>query len=150
MKTAFLKTDVAIYKIVGNHSGIIQITSTEVIEHYDIPNELKQAHQELKEYFEGTREVFNFDLLLNGTEFQKKVWIALMNIPYGETRTYKDIAIEVGSPKAYRAVGMANNKNKIAIGIPCHRVIGSNKKLIGYAGGLHLKEYLIELEKRRA
>ena len=82
----------------------------------------------------------------NGTEFQIKVWKALTEIPYGETRSYKDIAISIGNEKACRAVGMANNKNPIPIIIPCHRVIGANKKLVGYAGGLDLKERLLDLE----
>ena len=79
--------------------------------------------------------------------FQLKVWKALQSIPYGETRSYKDIAIAVGSPKATRAVGMANNRNPIAIIIPCHRVIGSNGKLVGYGGGMHVKEFLLNLEQ---
>lgn len=147
MKTAYIKTGIGIYKIIGDDSGISQITLCEEIEHSEVPNELKQAYNELKEYFEGNREYFNFRIKLDGTEFQKKVWKALMNIPYGETRSYKDIATQIGNPKASRAVGMANNKNRVPIVIPCHRVIGSNKKLVGYAGGLHIKTYLLELEK---
>lgn len=102
---------------------------------------------QLNEYFSGVRKSFDLKLNLTGTNFQKKVWEALGNIPYGETKSYKEIAIEVGSPKAFRAVGSANNKNPIPIIIPCHRVIGKNGKLVGFAGGLHLKEKLLELEK---
>ncbi|MGM9533900.1 MAG: methylated-DNA--[protein]-cysteine S-methyltransferase [Intestinibacter sp.] len=106
----------------------------------------KRAYIQLKEYMEGQRKQFELPLNPNGTEFQRKVWNALTKIPYGETRSYKDIAIAVGNEKASRAVGMANNKNPIPIIIPCHRVVGSNKKLVGYAGGLDLKEQLLSLE----
>lgn len=85
---------------------------------------------------------------LKGTEFQKKVWKQLTYIPYGETRTYKEIAVAIGNPKASRAVGMANNKNPITIVVPCHRVVGSNGKMVGYAGGLDMKKKLLDLEKR--
>ncbi len=101
---------------------------------------------ELEEYFEGKREVFTIPLSLQGTPFQKQVWGILKEIPIGETRTYKDIAQLIGHEKAYRAVGMANNKNKIPIIIPCHRVIGSSGKMVGYAGGLEIKETLLKLE----
>ena len=108
---------------------------------------LLQTEKQLKEYFEGKR--FDFEIPLNptGTEFMQSVWKALEQIPYGETRTYKEIADAVGNPKATRAVGMANHKNPIPIIIPCHRVIGSNNKLVGYGLGLDMKQYLLELEK---
>lgn len=109
---------------------------------------IKEAYKQLQEYFEGLRLSFDLPLAPNGTPFQKEVWKALINIPYGETRSYKDIALTVNSPKAYRAVGMANNKNPIMIVIPCHRVIGSNEKLVGYAGGLDIKEFLLNLENK--
>ncbi len=105
-----------------------------------------KVYQQLEEYFKGKRKTFDFTYKLTGTAFQNRVWQALCQIPYGETRSYKDIAIAVGSPKAYRAVGMANNKNKFGIVVPCHRVIGSNGKLIGFAGGLDIKRALLELE----
>ncbi len=101
---------------------------------------------ELNEYFAGKRKTFTFKYTLQGTEFQKKVWAALCDIPYGETRSYKELAIAVGNPKACRAVGMANNKNPISIAVPCHRVIGSDGKLVGYASGLDMKIYLLKLE----
>ncbi|MFT8352621.1 methylated-DNA--[protein]-cysteine S-methyltransferase [Clostridium saccharoperbutylacetonicum] len=104
--------------------------------------------KQLDEYFDGTRKVFDLPIEPEGTEFQKKVWKALIEIPYGETKSYGEIAKIIGNDKAARAVGMANNKNPIAIIIPCHRVIGANGKLVGYAGGLELKEKLLELEKR--
>lgn len=107
-----------------------------------------KVYQQLLEYFDGKRKVFDFPYKMNGTEFQKKVWKALCHIPYGETRTYKDIAVAVGNSKASRAVGMANNRNPITIAVPCHRVIGSNGKLVGYAGGVDMKEKLLEMEKK--
>ncbi|WXR61045.1 methylated-DNA--[protein]-cysteine S-methyltransferase [Peptostreptococcaceae bacterium AGR-M142] len=103
--------------------------------------------KQLIEYFNKERKTFDIKLNLKGSEFQKKVWNELLNIPYGTVCTYKDIATKIGNEKASRAVGMANNKNTIPIIIPCHRVIGSNKKLVGYAYGLDMKEKLINLEK---
>ena len=102
---------------------------------------------QLDEYFQGKRTTFSLPFKLTGTPFQLAVWKELQNIPYGQTTSYKEIAQKINKPKAYRAVGMANNKNPLPIIIPCHRVIGSNGKLIGYAGGLNLKNYLLELEK---
>ncbi|MBA4549692.1 methylated-DNA--[protein]-cysteine S-methyltransferase [Thermoactinomyces intermedius] len=101
---------------------------------------------EIDEYFQGTRKTFEIPFDLYGTPFQKRVWRQLSTIPYGEVRTYKEIASAIGSPKAVRAVGGANNKNPLSIVIPCHRVIGSNGSLVGYGGGLHIKEYLLTLE----
>ncbi len=106
------------------------------------------AKQQLGEYFLGTRKNFQLPLLPSGTPFQQKVWDALCTIPYGETRSYKDIALQIQNPKGCRAVGMANNRNPIIIVIPCHRVIGSNGALVGYAGGLGVKEWLLEHEKK--
>ena len=105
------------------------------------------AVKELEEYFQGKRKVFTVPCVPKGTDFQKRVWEALIQIPYGETRTYKEIAAAAGNPKASRAVGMANNRNPIPIIIPCHRVIGTNGSLTGYAGGLKVKEYLLKLER---
>ncbi len=101
---------------------------------------------ELKEYFAGTRRKFDFPLDLRGTEFQLDCWQALLAIPYGETRTYADIARAVGRPQGFRAVGMANNRNPVAIVVPCHRVIASDGTLCGYGGGLDIKRKLLELE----
>lgn len=108
---------------------------------------LSMATIQLDEYFQGKRTTFSLPFKLIGTPFQLAVWKELQNIPYGQTTSYKEIAQKINKPKAYRAVGMANNKNPLPIIIPCHRVIGSNGKLIGYAGGLKLKNYLLELEK---
>ena len=150
-----------IYKIHYNSPlGLIQITGSKdkiisldfVEDKYyvneDVPNILKEAYKQLDEYFNGIRKNFDLDLFFDGTEFQNKVWNELCNIPYGETATYKDMAIRIGNEKACRAVGNANNKNNIGIIIPCHRVIGSNGKLVGYEGGLWRKEWLLEHEKR--
>lgn len=108
---------------------------------------LSMATIQLDEYFQGKRTTFSLPFKLTGTPFQLAVWKEFQNIPYGQTTSYKEIAQKINKPKAYRAVGMANNKNPLPIIIPCHRVIGSNGKLIGYAGGLNLKNYLLELEK---
>lgn len=108
----------------------------------------QKAAAQLGEYFSGQRKTFDLPLAPQGTEFQKKVWQALLEIPYGEVRTYKDIAQAVGSPKGYRAVGLANNRNHIAILIPCHRVVGSDGNLVGFAYGLDVKQRLLDLEQR--
>ena len=111
---------------------------------------IKNTRKQLDEYFAGNRKQFDIPIKLEGTDFQIKVWKELLKIPYGETCSYLDIAKRIGNPKASRAVGMANNKNKIIIIVPCHRVIGSNKKLVGYACGLEVKEKLLELERKNS
>jgi methylated-DNA-[protein]-cysteine S-methyltransferase len=110
---------------------------------------IKETWRQLKEYLEGFRTEFDIKLNPAGTQFQKKVWEALREIPYGETRSYKQIAEAVGNAKASRAVGMANHNNPIMCIIPCHRVIGANGKLVGYAGGIDIKEHLLKLEKEK-
>lgn len=109
---------------------------------------LLEAEQQLSEYFAGKRQTFSLPLDFIGTVFQKKVWKALLNIPFGVTKSYADIAKEIGHPKAVRAVGSANGRNPLSIMAPCHRVIGSNGKLTGFAGGLGAKAYLLALEKQ--
>ncbi len=104
------------------------------------------AHQQLQEYFSGSRHDFTVPLSMNGTEFQLAAWLALQSIPYGKTVSYKAIAEQIGRPKAMRSVGMANNRNPIAIIVPCHRVIGANGQLVGYGGGLDMKQWLLEHE----
>lgn len=108
---------------------------------------LKEVQAQLGAYFQGQREVFDLPLNPKGTDFQKKVWLALQQIPYGETASYGEIARAVGTPKGARAVGMANNRNPISIVVPCHRVIGADGKLVGYGGGLEKKIFLLGLEK---
>lgn len=110
---------------------------------------LKEASEQLKDYLTGKRKNFLLPLAPEGTIFMLRVWEALCAIPYGETRTYGDVANSIGKKKASRAVGMANNRNPIPVFIPCHRVIGKNGKLVGYRGGLQIKERLLELEKQR-
>lgn len=107
---------------------------------------LQEAARQLMQYLDGQRRDFELPLQPRGTEFQLRDWQALLTIPYGETRTYGQIAAQIGNAKACRAVGMANNRNPIAIIIPCHRVIGANGKLVGYGGGLPVKEKLLALE----
>lgn len=108
---------------------------------------LRQTANQLDEYFQGSRRAFNVPISPQGTDFEQTVWKALQTIPQGETRSYGDIARQIGRPSACRAVGHANNRNPISIIIPCHRVIGANGKLTGYAGGLTIKQYLLELEQ---
>ncbi|NFG00934.1 methylated-DNA--[protein]-cysteine S-methyltransferase [Clostridium sporogenes] len=144
------ETEIGKIVIVENGIGITQLYFGE-----DIPKNasilqtdlLKKANEELKEYFRGKREEFDLPLAPQGTEFQKKVWRALQEIPYGKTYSYKHVAVNIGNEKACRAVGMANNKNPIPIFIPCHRVIGANGNLVGYAGGLDIKQKLLKIEK---
>lgn len=107
---------------------------------------LIKVEKQLNNYFAGNLKKFSLKLDFIGTEFQKKVWKALLSIPFGETRTYGEIATQIGSPKAVRAVGAASGKNPISIIVPCHRVIGSNGKLTGFAGGLETKAYLLGIE----
>jgi methylated-DNA-[protein]-cysteine S-methyltransferase len=106
----------------------------------------EMAKKQLFEYFQGSRKRFDVPIVLYGTPFQKAVWTELTRIPYGETRSYKDIALAIGAAKAVRAIGGANNRNPIPIIVPCHRVIGSNGALVGYGGGLSIKEHLLKLE----
>lgn len=121
----------------GEHNLDVEKKETDLI---------RKAYIQLEEYISGNRTEFNLPLKPKGTMFQNKVWDELIKIPYGQTKSYKEIAILIGNEKASRAVGMANNKNPIPIIIPCHRVIGSNKKLVGYAGGLDLKQKLLKIE----
>lgn len=145
----FYETEIGIIGIRENNKSITDIFFSKVdtndnIEETDL---IKECFKQLKEYFEGNRMKFDLPLDARGTEFQKKVWNELLNIPYGETKSYKDIAVAIGNEKACRAIGMANNKNPIPIIIPCHRVIGSNGKLVGYADGVNVKEKLLNIEK---
>lgn len=111
-----------------------------------LPGYFDQARQQLHEYFEGTRQDFSLPLAPPGTVFQQQVWQALQDIPYGTTITYQDLAQHLGKPTAARAVGSANGRNPIAIIVPCHRVIGRDGRLRGYAGGLHIKQQLLQHE----
>lgn len=135
--------------IVENGSSIVRISFGNCIprdaDHSETPL-LKKAYIQIYEYLEGNRREFTFPTETSGTSFQMSVWDALKRIPYGETRSYKEIAIRIGNANASRAVGMACNKNPLPIVVPCHRVIGSNGKSTGYAGGVEIKEALLSLE----
>ena len=133
----FVEEDGALFAITTHCSfeGIIKET-----------NLIKEAYRQFSEYLEGERKVFDLPFKMQGTEFQKRVWKALCDIPYGVTRSYKQIAQAIGNPKAVRAVGMANNKNPLLVVVPCHRVIGANGQLVGYASGLEKKRFLLQLE----
>lgn len=146
----FYQTDIGEIGIQENGGAITNVYfSTERISDGIVVSEtklLKEAAEQLRDYLAGKRKVFELPLAPVGTAFMMNVWQALCTIPYGQTRSYREIAQSIGNPKACRAVGMANNKNSIPIFIPCHRVIGANGKLIGYGGGLELKKYLLGLE----
>jgi methylated-DNA-[protein]-cysteine S-methyltransferase len=109
--------------------------------------EMKHIFYQIQEYLQGKRRIFDVQMLLRGTDFQRKVWEQLLKIPYGETRSYKEIAQKIGIPNGARAVGMANHSNPIPLIVPCHRVIGASGDLVGYGGGLDLKRKLLVLEK---
>ena len=135
-------------KVEGNSKGItgINFVDEEPIQKEPIPETLRGAVTQLQEYFNGTRTSFDLVLNPNGTPFQKKVWNKLLDIPYGKTCSYLDMAKALGDPKVIRAAASANGKNPISIVIPCHRVIGSDGSLTGYASGLHRKKWLLDLE----
>lgn len=147
-KYAFYELPLGAYMIGDEDGFIVQLERVEEQTGTHEPTPLtEETARQLREYFDGKRTEFDLPCKPHGTAFQEKVWAALCDIPYGQTRTYKDIAIAVGNPKACRAVGMANHNNPIGIVIPCHRVIGANGKLTGYAGGLDIKEALLNLER---
>lgn len=158
MKLAFIEmaSPVGTLKLVANEMALVavlwenenpkRVRLAELVEQADHPV-LLETQKQLTEYFAGKRQQFNLPLDFAGTEFQQKVWQALLSIPFGETRSYRDIAEQIGNIKAVRAVGAANGKNPISIIAPCHRVVGTNGKLVGFAGGLDNKDILLRLEK---
>lgn len=147
METAYVKTPLGIATIVGDKDGVSIIS---VDDHGEVSTEipiiLQEAVSQLQDYFEGKRTSFDFKLNPKGTEFQKKVWYSLVDIPFGKTRTYLEQSKILGDVKAIRAVASANGKNPLWIVVPCHRVIGSDGSLTGYAGGLWRKKWLLEHE----
>ncbi len=148
MSNCTIETPLGIAKIIGDEDGISSVTilnSNEIITEI-IPEELQDCIYQLKEYFNGEREHFSIKLNPQGTEFQKRVWEELQIIPYGKTLSYLELSKQLGDVKAIRAVANANGKNPLWIIVPCHRVIGSDGSLIGYAGGLHRKQWLLEHE----
>lgn len=149
MHTVFMQSPIGVIEIVGNSEGVSSILfkdddSLAISE--NIPKELNDVVTQLQEYFEGKRSTFNMKISPKGTDFQKRVWNELLNIPFGKTLNYQQIANKLGDPKVIRAAASANGKNPISIIIPCHRVIGSDGSLTGYAGGLHRKKWLLEHE----
>lgn len=148
METAFIHTPLGIAKLEGDEDGLAFITVLdEKCPVSDvIPEVLEDAAYQLREYFDGQRETFSLNLNPTGTEFQKNVWDALQEIPFGKTVSYLQLSKTLGDVKAIRAVASANGKNPLWIVIPCHRVIGSDGSLIGYAGGLHRKKWLLNHE----
>lgn len=150
IKFAIYKSQFGFFKIAYKNEKVVAIgkTRTDSEEARGTKTEFTdEVFKQLSEYFQGKRKSFSFSYELNGTDFQKKVWYALCQIPYGQTCSYKEIAIAIGNEKASRAVGMANNKNPIMIVVPCHRVVGSDGKLVGYVGGIEMKQYLLDMEK---
>ena len=147
METTYIKTPLGIARIEGDENGVSTIS---VLDQgtlsISIPEVLQNAVSQLNEYFEGKRNDFDFKLNPKGTEFQQKVWKGLLQIPYGKTRTYLEQSKVLGDVKAIRAVASANGKNPLWIVVPCHRVIGSDGSLTGYAGGLWRKKWLLEHE----
>ncbi len=148
IRHAFYNFEFGILKISYIESAVIGIRIVAKINEEDVHSEISDtAYEQICEYIAGRRKSFDLPYELYGTEFQKRVWIELCRIPYGETRTYKQIAEAVGNPESSRAVGSANGKNPIMIIVPCHRVIGTNGNLTGYAGGLELKKALLDIER---
>lgn len=145
---AYIKTPLGVAKIVGDAEGVSAITVLNSDEPLTdvIPESLEDTVYQLNEYFEGARTEFNLTLNPVGTEFQKKVWAALQNIPYGKSKSYLELAKALGDPNATRAAASANARNPLWIVVPCHRVIGTDGSLTGYAGGLHRKQWLLNHE----
>lgn len=148
METAYIPTPLGIAKIEGDETGLNAITVLDEGEELTtvIPEVLEDAVYQLQEYFDGKRETFNLELNPDGTDFQKRVWDGLLKLPYGKTVSYIDLSRTLGDVKAIRAVAAANGKNPLWIVVPCHRVIGSDGSLTGYAGGLHRKKWLLDHE----
>ncbi len=148
METACFTSPIGTIEIKGNENGIasVHFLDSEEKDTKDISKNLQHCINQLKEYFEGNRNQFDLKLYPKGTDFQKKVWQQLKKIPYAKTASYQEIANRLGDPKVIRAAASANGKNPIAIIIPCHRVIGSDGSLTGYAGGLHRKKWLLDHE----
>lgn len=149
---AYYESEPGLIEITAGETGIITLYFTKKKSNLksdskSFPVHLKDCIRQLDEYFKGKRITFDLPLIISGTDFQKKVWNELKKIPFGKTASYKEIALKAGNIKAVRAIGNANNKNKIAVIIPCHRVIGSDGKLSGYAGGVKRKKWLLEHER---
>lgn len=143
----YLSTTKGFIEIKCDHEAIVQIIFADEPSQIESDQALmRDTKTQIQEYLLGNRTHFSLPIKNEGTEFQQKVWQALCSIPYGETRSYQDIAKQIGSPKAVRAVGTANGKNPLCIIVPCHRVVGKNGQLTGYSGGLSRKQWLLDLE----
>ncbi|MDF2542958.1 MAG: ogt [Herbinix sp.] len=153
MNAFFYETSIGKVMIVEDNNAIVEVSVIQKEDgiNYELEETelMKEAYRQLNEYLEGKRTEFKIALNPKGTVFQKKVWDVLRQIPYGETWSYKKVAEAIGNPNASRAVGMANHYNPIMIMIPCHRVIGANGSMVGYAGGLTMKEKLLQIEHRK-
>lgn len=147
MKVGYVEGLGNIWKITINNDKLVRVELTDQLSKEDDDYYLERCKNQLREYFDGVREEFSLDYELIGTEFQKQVWSSLREIPFGETTTYLEIAKKIGRPKAVRAVGQAVGANPVAIILPCHRVIGTSGKLVGFAYGLPLKERLLNFEQ---
>lgn len=144
----YYSSPVGVIEIKGREGGILSIL---FVDKTGIENQnpiVMECQRQMDEYFRGLRKSFDLKFGFNGTAFQNKVWKELLNIPYGKTASYRDIAKSIGSEKAVRAVGSANSKNPLSIVVPCHRIIGSDGSLTGYAGGLWRKEWLLNHERK--
>ena len=146
----YYKSPLGIMEIIGNEKALSGLYFVDKAKKDDpnVPECLVECCRQLDEYFKGTRREFNIKIELIGTEFQKKVWKELYKVPFGKTVSYGEMAKAIGNPKAVRAVGGANGKNKIVIIYPCHRVIGSNGSMVGFGGGVWRKEWLLEHEQK--
>ena len=147
--TACYRSEIGPFEIVGTDKGILTIkfNTNPLVTDNNLPASMTQCMCQLEEYFKGQRRKFNVPLLLEGTAFQKAVWWQLKRIPFGQTASYGDVARAIGRPRAFRAVGNANNRNPVPLIIPCHRVIGSDGKLVGFGGGIWRKQWLLDHEK---
>ncbi|MFC4221592.1 methylated-DNA--[protein]-cysteine S-methyltransferase [Flagellimonas marina] len=147
MEVAYLQTPIGLAEFQGDENGLASVSVLNETKPIGIiPEVLEDAVYQFREYFDGTRQQFDLKLNPIGTDFQKRVWDALLKIPFGKTISYLDLSKQLGDVKAIRAVASANGKNPLWIVVPCHRVIGSNGDLTGYAGGLHRKKWLLEHE----
>lgn len=148
--SACFRSEIGPIEIVGNPDGILTITFAEEAfkSERNLPVCMSECLRQLEGYFKGRRQKFNVPLVLKGTDFQKAVWRQLQKIPFGQIASYGDVARAIGRPQAFRAVGNANNKNRIPLIIPCHRVIGSDGRLVGFGSGIWRKQWLLDHEKR--
>ena len=153
MYTAYYPSPIGVLKVVGSHTVIIEVSFIQnpppmtPIPYRDMPPVIQEAVLQLDEYFKGERQHFVWKGHLEGTPFERKVWLAVSEVPFGETASYKGIATSIGHPSAVRAVGNANKKNNLVIFIPCHRIVGKNGNLTGYSAGIWRKSWLLNHEK---